>query len=207
MGAEALICLSLNSKPKDVDSQVLKLFFSANKINFQAFEVSAGRPSLFFVLISQRSMQSTLLETVKNLAEPIVEQEGMFLVDVEVKGAGTPEIWVLVDTEEGGVNVDKCSQISRKLGLLLEEEDLISKAYRLNVSSPGLSRPLSDRRQYGKNQGRTAKVKYKKGDEYLTEEGVLLSANGEQIQLKIDESRTITITFDEIVETKIIPKI
>ncbi len=152
-------------------------------------------------------MQSTLVDTVKKLAEPIAGQEGMFLVDVEVKGAGVPEIWVLVDTEEGGVNVDKCSQISRKLGLLLEEEEVFAKAYRLNVSSPGLSRPLSDRRQYGKNQGRTARVKYKKDGEYLTEEGTLLSANGEQIEVKIDDSRTISISFDDIVETKIIPKI
>lgn len=152
-----------------------------------------------------------MIQTIKNrileLAEPIVEQEGMFLVDVEVKTAKIMEIWVLVDSEEGGVNLDTCSKISKELGFLLEEEDLISKAYRLNVSSPGLSRPLSDQRQYSKNEGRNVKVKYKEDENYITVEGVLTSVDDAHIEVTPENDKTVTIPFDQVVETKIVPKI
>lgn len=152
-------------------------------------------------------MHGNTLNTIKEIAQPIVEQEDMFLVDVEVKGAKVPEVWVLVDTEEGDVNLDTCSQISRELSFLLEDKSVFEKAYRLNVSSPGLSRPLSDWRQYPKNQGRTARVKYKKDNEYFTVEGVLLNVTDEQIEVKPEDDKLVLIPIEEIVETKIIPKI
>lgn len=152
-------------------------------------------------------MHNKTINTIKELAQPIVEQEDMFLVDVEIKSASVPEVWVLVDAEEEGVNLDTCSQVSRELSFLLEEKNVFDKAYRLNVSSPGLSRPLSDRRQYLKNRGRTAKVKYKSNNEYFTVEGVLLNVTDEHIEVKPEDDTLVIIPFEEIVETKIVPKI
>lgn len=131
----------------------------------------------------------------------------MFLVDVEVKNAKVQEVWVLADSEKGGVDLDACARVSRELSFILEEKDIFNKAYRLNVSSPGLSRPLSDQRQYPKNEGRTVKVKYKSDEEYLTVEGVLQSVNDSQIEVKPEDDNLIVIPFDNIVETKIVPKI
>lgn len=131
----------------------------------------------------------------------------MFLVDVEVKNAKTQEVWVLADSEKGGVDLDACARVSRELSFILEEKDIFNKAYRLNVSSPGLSRPLSDQRQYPKNEGRTVKVKYKSDEEYLTVEGVLQSVNDSQIEVKPEDDKLVVIPFDNIVETKIVPKI
>lgn len=152
-------------------------------------------------------MNSTTINTIKELAKPIVEQEDMFLVDVEVKNAKVQEVWVLADSEKGGVDLDACARVSRELSFILEEKDIFNKAYRLNVSSPGLSRPLSDQRQYPKNEGRTVKVKYKSDEEYLTVEGVLQSVNDSQIEVKPEDDNLIVIPFDNIVETKIVPKI
>ncbi|WP_069131250.1 ribosome maturation factor RimP [Rhodohalobacter halophilus] len=152
-------------------------------------------------------MNQTVKNRILELVEPIVEQEGIFLVDVEVKNAKVMEVWVLVDSEKGGVNLDTCGRVSRELGHLLEEEEVFSKAYRLNVSSPGLSRPLSDKRQYPKNEGRIAKVKYKDQENYLTVEGVLTSVSDTQIEITPKDDKTVTIPFDHIVETKIVPKI
>jgi len=81
----------------------------------------------------------------------------MFIVDVEIKHQDMNVVWVSVDSEKGDVNLDKCSQISRELSFLIESENIFNKPYRLNVSSPGLSRPLTDNRQYAKNTGRTVK--------------------------------------------------
>lgn len=153
-------------------------------------------------------MSDQLIEQLKEIAEPVVEQEDMFLVDIEVKPASTKEVWVLVDSESGGINVDTCSKISRELAFLLEEKNLIGSAYRLNVSSPGLSRPLSDPRQYKKNSGRRVKVKYRSGDDYLTTEGELSNViSGTSFDVITDDGSHKKIGFSDVVETKVIPKI
>lgn len=152
-------------------------------------------------------MPTELIEKLKELAEPLVSQKKLFLVDVEVKYGKETEVWILVDSEEGGVNLDRCSEISRELSLILEEKDLFSTAYRLNVSSPGLSRPLSDRRQYGKNTGRKAKVKYKEGSDYITVEGTLEKGDSDSFRIETEASEVVSIPFADVVETKIIPNI
>lgn len=131
----------------------------------------------------------------------------MFIVDVELKHQKIPEIWVLVDSEEEGVDLGKCSEISRELGVLMEESDLISGSFRLNVSSPGLSRPLSDIRQYKKNIGRLAKVKYKQEEEYLTAEGVIDQTGDDLFTVLNSDGERTDIRYGSVVEAKIIPKI
>lgn len=162
----------------------------------------------FFLYILLEKMNQNVINTIKDVSEPLVNEEGLFLVDVEIKHQKTPELWVLVDTEKDGVILDACSRISRKLANIIEDENLISSSYRLNVSSPGLSRPLSDIRQYRKNIGRQAKIKFKNEDGYNTREGELIQAD--ETIVKIVESETGVeqeIPFDAVVETKIIPKI
>lgn len=131
----------------------------------------------------------------------------MFLVDVELKHQKMPEIWVLVDSEEDGVDLGKCSEISRALGVLMEESDLFSGSFRLNVSSPGLSRPLTDIRQYKKNIGRLAKVKYKQEEQYLSAEGVIDQTGDELFTVLHEDGERTEIMYDSVVEAKIIPKI
>jgi len=152
-------------------------------------------------------MQSDTINSIRELTQPIVEQRNMFLVDIELKHQKMPEIWVLVDSEEDGVDLGKCSEISRELGVLIEESDLISGSFRLNVSSPGLSRPLSDIRQYKKNIGRLAKVKYKQDEEYLTAEGVIDLVGDELFTVLHSDGKRSDIQYLSVIEAKIIPKI
>ncbi len=152
-------------------------------------------------------MISEPTDQLKELAQPIVEQRDMFLVDVQVKHQKVPEVWILVDVESGGVDLKKCSEISRELALKLDDSTLFTGSYRLNVSSPGLSRPLSDKRQYPKNVGRSAKIKYKWEDNYLTSEGVIEEVSDDDVVLLQDDGERIKIGFNSITETKIIPKI
>lgn len=152
-------------------------------------------------------MISDKAEHIKSLSEPIVKQRDMFLVDVELKHQKTLEVWILVDDEKGGVDLKKCSEISRELSLKLDESEHLKGSYRLNVSSPGLSRPLSDKRQYPKNIGRTAKIKFKLGDEYLTVEGVIEKVSDKFIVILQENGEKVDVDFDAIAEAKIIPKI
>lgn len=153
-------------------------------------------------------MNQNVINTIKSVSEPLAEAEGMYLLDVEIKHQKIPEVWVLVDSVENGVDLDACSRISRKLAANIEENDLIGGSYRLNVSSPGLSRPLSDKRQYEKNRGRLAKIKFKKDDSYVTCEGKITEAGETAVKIVEGESGDeLEIPFDAVVETKIIPKI
>ena len=152
-------------------------------------------------------MQQELIKKIKEISYPIVEQRDAFLVDVEIKHQKVPEVWVLVDSLNDNVSLDTYSAISRDIGNALEKQELFPDRYRLNVSSPGLSRPLSDKRQYKKNVGRLAKVKYKEGDQYQTVEGVIKQVDEEKLMIELDDGEERTLSFDAIVETKIIPKI
>ena len=147
------------------------------------------------------------LKRIEELALPLVEQENMFLVDIELKQQDMNVVWVYVDSEEGGVNLDLCSKISRELSFQVENEDIFPKSYRLNVSSPGLSRPLSDKRQYAKNVGRTIKVKYKQEGEYEKTEGILKEVTDKTVTIEDESGKTVTTDFDNLVETKVVPKI
>ena len=154
-------------------------------------------------------MQESPEKVIENLAEPIAAQLDMFVVDVEIKQDRGPVVWVSVDSETDIVNVDKCSELSRELGFLLDAHELMGGRYRLNVSSPGLSRPLSDIRQYRKNRGRYARVKFKTGDGYETVEGKLADVSDSKIEIVKENngSEPLKIDFEQIAETKILPKI
>ena len=152
-------------------------------------------------------MQLDIIQNIKELAAPLAEEKGLFLVDVEVNLNSKPEVWVYLDAEDRGVNLDECADISRELGFLMDAHELFEGKYLLNVSSPGLSRPLSDQRQYKKNEGRSAKIKFKQGDKYEKIKGSIVSVNAGGVTVENGKEGTVHILFDDIMETKIVPKI
>ncbi len=154
-------------------------------------------------------MHVDIIKNISDLAEPLAEEYGLFLVDIELKThSGQPEVWLLLDSEEGSVALDACAEISKELGFLMEAHELFDDKYRLNVSSPGLSRPLSDKRQYKKNVGRVATVKFKNEEgQYKKIEGVITDFNDNIVEITDEEEVETAIPFKAIVETKIIPVI
>ncbi len=128
-----------------------------------------------------------------------------FLVDVDIIGGDSPVVCVSVDGEDRGVNMEECARISNELGFLMDAHELFSGQYRINVSSPGLDRPLIDRRQYPKNEGRKVEVKYEQDGEDLKVEGILQEVTKKGIAVEINEQITVNLPFEDLVETKIIP--
>ena len=152
-------------------------------------------------------MTPDVTETIKELAAPLAEDKELFLVDVELKTGGDTEVWVYLDGEDKAVNIDECAEISRELGFLVDAHELPGDKYRLNVSSPGLSRPLTDRRQYKKNIDRTLKVRFRnEGQEVEKIEGIISSVNEDQVVLS-SRGKETTVSFESIIEAKIIPVI
>ena len=93
------------------------------------------------------------------LVMPILEQNGFELVDVEyVKEAGTWYLRVYID-KPGGITIDDCETVSRALSDRLDEEDFIDEAYVLEVSSPGLTRPLRKPKDFERNIGKPVDIR------------------------------------------------
>ena len=90
---------------------------------------------------------------------PIVAEHGLDLVDVEsVKEGGTWYLRAYID-KPGGINVDDCEVVSRRLSDILDEKDYIEEAYILEVSSPGLGRPLKKEKDFKRSLGEEVDVR------------------------------------------------
>ncbi len=153
-------------------------------------------------------MSPDITEIIKELAAPLADEKNLFLVDVELKTGGGTEVWVYLDGEERGVNLDECTEISRELGFLIDAHEILGDKYRLNVSSPGLSRPLTNKRQYKKNIERTLKLRFRKENEEVGKlEGIIASVTDTGVLVAESESNEVEISFDSIIEAKIIPVI
>lgn len=97
--------------------------------------------------------------TVEDIALPVTEQLGYELVDVEfVKEEGEWYLRVYID-KENGVNLDDCANVSRILSDRLDEIDPIDYSYYLEVSSPGLDRPIKKEKDFERFSGRDIKIK------------------------------------------------
>lgn len=124
----------------------------------------------------------TIKEHLETLLNPMLEEGNFFLVDIIFKASRVSQkITILVDSDEG-ITIQECTSISRRLAKQLEELEVFTEAYTLEVSSPGLDQPLVLLRQYRKNLGRNLKVTLKTGDVIS---GTLLEANEGTIKLQL----------------------
>ena len=99
-----------------------------------------------------------VVNTVEQFARPLLDDMGMELVEVQFRRESGWILRLFID-RDGGVNVDDCAAVSRQVSIYLEVEDLIPHAYTLEVSSPGLERPLKRPEDFIRFSGRKVKVK------------------------------------------------
>jgi len=136
-------------------------------------------------------------ETVRALVEPLAREADVDLVDVQVKGSGPRRLVRVTVDRKGGVDLATCQRLSRELSSRLDEVDPISDRYALEVTSPGVSHPLSDRRAFDRVEGRDVLVHRDAGDGRVVQvrgrvtgteqEAVLLDTDGEQVRVRFDE--------------------
>ena len=128
-----------------------------------------------------------LLEEVRQVIEPLLQSQGFELVDLEYQRE--PQGWVLriyLDLE-GGVTLDDCAEVSGEIGAVLEVKDVIPNPYVLEVSSPGLTRPLRKPEDFNKFRNRLVKIKlYEPLEGRKNFKGTLLGLEGEKVRLEIE---------------------
>ena len=118
---------------------------------------------------------------IREIAESLLESDAHFLVDVKVGSGGSGQkVRVLLDGDEG-VSIDDCAGLSRALAEELEEQEIFSNAYTLEVSTPGVDFPLATLRQYRKNLGRSLRVNLVEGKDI---KGTLVDVDEEKIVLE-----------------------
>jgi ribosome maturation factor RimP len=151
-----------------------------------------------------------LKEKIIELVNKYLPDQDFFVVDIEVGGnAGMRKISILVDSDKG-ITIEECSKISRSVGHEIEEKNIIDSAYLLEVSSPGVDRPLKSKREYLKNKGRKLAVtlndsKIIEGTlEEVKDDALIIAAGIKKPGTKKVEIKPLEIPFKEIKKSNVI---
>lgn len=132
---------------------------------------------------SASSGNQKIAAQVEELAEPIAAELGVDLYDVQCRLESHGFVVRIVIDRPDGVSIDDCASVSRQVGHILEVEDLIECPYHLEVSSPGLDRPLKRGKDFIRAVGKKAKVTT---TEPCTHVGRIVQADAEKIVLDVD---------------------
>ena len=124
----------------------------------------------------------------EELVLPIVEEQGFELVDVEyVKEGGTMYLRAYID-KPGGIAVNDCETVSRALSDLLDKEDYIADSYILEVSSPGLGRPLKKEKDFKRSVGKAVEIRlYRAVDRKKEFEGILTAYDDHSVTIEQED--------------------
>lgn len=159
-----------------------------------------GQSTHFFIV---RVLQlKSLSERLKDLVLPILESEGVHLIDVQLKGrSGNQTLKVFIDTEDG-VTLDKCTEVSKRISERLDIEDLIAGKYRLEVSSPGVNRPLQNSQDFKRNLNREVEILFEENAEAQNFRGEIIRVSEDTITIE-GKSETKTISIARIKHGKL----
>lgn len=152
-------------------------------------------------------MSKKVTEITEELVTPILESMDLELVDVEfVKEGKNWFLRVYIDSEDG-VDIEECGKVSEQLSEKLDDVDPISQAYFLEVSSPGVERPLKKDADFQKAVGKHVHVKtYEQIDGQKEFEGTLTSFDGEELTVEIrvkTRTKEIKVSYDKVANARL----
>ncbi len=147
---------------------------------------------------------------VATIVEPVIEQLGYRLVRVRVSSAEGCTVQVMAERPDGTMSVEDCEAVSRALSPVLDVNDPIERAYRLEISSPGIDRPLVRKSDFERYTGHIAKIETSmpiQGRKRFR--GVLAGTEGETARIRRDdaaegEETEIMIPIEEMSEAKLV---
>jgi len=145
---------------------------------------------------------SDIKQRVLHLAMQIADEQGAEIFDIELLGKRKFLLRVVVD-KEGGVTLDDCERFSKSLGAVLDIEDPFPGSYTLEVSSPGLDRPLKSINDFKKNKGKLARIIT--GEEIENQKffiGRILEVSNDFVKLLVNK-REIDIPFEKISKARL----
>ncbi|HZL61012.1 MAG TPA: ribosome maturation factor RimP [Pseudolabrys sp.] len=151
---------------------------------------------------------------VATIAEPVIEQLGYRLVRVKVSAADGCTVQIMVERPDGTMVVEDCETVSRALSPVLDMADPIDKAYRLEVSSPGIDRPLVRKSDFDRYAGHLVKIETEIPiDGRKRFRGLLIGTEGEAARIRQDDKKDdteaggaaeILLPIEEMSEAKLV---
>jgi len=150
-----------------------------------------------------------VVSRVTELATPLLDSLGLELVEIEYRKEGQGMMLRLFIDKPGGVTLDDCADVSRELSEILDVEEVIHAHYNLEVSSPGLNRPLNKESDYLRYAGRLVKIKTFEmmadddGNKRKTFLGELLGLEGGIVSLKLTEGQSAKIPLEKIAKANL----
>ncbi|MCT1903784.1 ribosome maturation factor RimP [Oceanobacillus sojae] len=152
-------------------------------------------------------MSSKVIEITTELVNPILEEKNLELVDMEyVKEGKNWFLRVYID-KEGGIDIVECGEVSEQLSEKLDEADPIKEAYFLEVSSPGVEKPLKTLEDFKKNIGNNVFVKlYEKIDGEKTYEGILQNVENDTVSIEYKiktRKKIVEIPYEKVAKARL----
>ncbi len=143
-------------------------------------------------------------DKVQEIIEPVINSLGLKLDDLELgKSRGKGLLRVFID-KEGGVTIDDCERVSREIEAVLDVEDPIPYSYVLEVSSPGLDRPLREPSDYGLFKGSLVRVVTSEPIKRQTFfVGKVVEVRDLEVVLSLPKNEKVTIPFEKIVRARL----
>ncbi|MEC7761140.1 MAG: ribosome maturation factor RimP [Pseudomonadota bacterium] len=155
-------------------------------------------------LVARTAIDRRLADIVR----PVIEDMGYELVRLRLQGGNTQTLQIMADKPDGGIEVDDLSEINTALGATLDVEDPIEGEYNLEVSSPGIDRPLTRYKDFDTWDGWIAKVETSELIEGRKRfKGTLQGTEDGEILIEIEdkgEPVTIGLTFDLLADAKLV---
>lgn len=146
----------------------------------------------------QKNAENSVIDKIYSIAGSLTVDKGMELVDVEYRKEGVGQVLRLFIDKKGGVTVEDCALISRELSTLLDIDEIIENKYVLEVSSPGLRRPLKKVDDFKRFEGKLVLIKtIEPIDNRKVFKGYLKDTSDEGIDMDIDGS-IYKLSFDQI---------
>jgi ribosome maturation factor RimP len=181
--------------------------------------IEAGREARFFVSdrqsreqrVERRSRMPSLLaktpidRRIAEIIRPTVEGMGYDLVRVRVMGGKSVTLQIMAERPDGGMEIEDCVSLSRELSVLLDVEDPIDREYSLEVSSPGIDRPLTRLRDFETFAGHEAKLETAEMiDGRKRFKGVLLGLEDGRIKIRVEGPGDALLDFDDLADAKLV---
>ncbi len=136
------------------------------------------KPTFFNIMMNMEN-------EIKKIIAEVLKEQPVDCLEIDIRGKGDSRVVSICLDKEDGITLDECAYYSRRISdrLDLEDSHLNLPAYRLEVSSPGIDRPLKTQADFKKNTGRVVKVIYNDADEIRSVEGKIGTADKDKVSI------------------------
>jgi ribosome maturation factor RimP len=168
-----------------------------------------GRPDTSTNAETRLITEAGLAARVAAIAEPVIAELGFRLVRVRVSGASGCTVQVMAERSDGSMTIEDCETVSRALSPALDVADPVGSAYRLEISSPGIDRPLARRSDFDRYVGHVIKIEMAVAvDGRRRFRGTLLGTEGCAARIRCDDtteqSAEVLLPIEDMAEARLV---